>query len=118
MGHTLGELAALLGGELKGPADLKIEGIAAIESATPRDITFITQRRYARLAGQSRAAAFIVSPEHADLGRPLIVVDHPYLAYARVAACFAPPSAAGPASATWLTWARKWRWAGRSPLLP
>jgi UDP-3-O-[3-hydroxymyristoyl] glucosamine N-acyltransferase len=91
MGHTLGELAALLGGELKGPADLEIEGIAAIESATPRDITFITQRRFARLAGQSRAAAFIVSPEHADLGRPLIVVDHPYLAYARVAACFAPP---------------------------
>ncbi len=57
MGHTLGELAALLGGELKGPADLEIEGIAALESATPRDITFIAQRRYARLAGQSRAAA-------------------------------------------------------------
>ncbi len=91
MGHTLGELAALLGGELKGPADLTIEGIAALESATPRDITFITQRRYAKAAVRSRAAAFIVSPEQADLGRPLIVVPHPYLAYARIAALFAPP---------------------------
>ena len=91
MGYTLGELAALLGGELKGPADLRIESIAALESATDRDITFIAQRRYARLADKSRAAAFIVSPEQAALKRPLIVVPHPYLAYARVAGLFAPP---------------------------
>ncbi len=91
MGYTLGELAALLAGELKGPADLEVEGIAAIDSAGPRDITFITQRRYARLAGQSRAAAFIVAPDFADLERPVIIVPHPYLAYARVAALFAPP---------------------------
>jgi UDP-3-O-[3-hydroxymyristoyl] glucosamine N-acyltransferase len=96
MGYTLGELAARLGGELKGPADLRIEGIAAIESATPRDITFIAQRRFARLAAQSRAAAFIVAPEQADLGRPLIVVPSPYLAYARVAALFAPPRSRWP----------------------
>ncbi len=91
MGHTLGELALLLGGELKGPADLMIEGIAPIEGATPRDITFITQKRYARLARQSQAAAFIVGPDQADLPRPRIIVAHPYLAYAQVAALFAPP---------------------------
>ena len=91
MTHTLGELAALLEGELQGPADLVIEGIAPIDQATPREITFITQRRFARLVDQSRAAAFIVSPEYAGLARPLIIVDHPYLAYARVAALFAPP---------------------------
>jgi UDP-3-O-[3-hydroxymyristoyl] glucosamine N-acyltransferase len=91
MGYTLGELAALLDGELKGPADLRIEGLAAIETATLRDITFIAQRRYARLAEKSRAAAFIVSPEQAHLARPLIVVPNPYLAYARVAAIFSPP---------------------------
>ena len=48
---------------------------------------------------QSRAAAFIVSPEYAGLARPLIIVPHPYLAYARVAALFAPPV---------------WRWPGVS----
>ncbi|MDP1853990.1 MAG: LpxD N-terminal domain-containing protein, partial [Candidatus Omnitrophota bacterium] len=82
MTHTLGELAAFLGGELQGPADLCIEGIAPIDQATPREITFITQRRFARLVDQSRAAAFIVSREYAGLARPLIIVPHPYLAYA------------------------------------
>jgi UDP-3-O-[3-hydroxymyristoyl] glucosamine N-acyltransferase len=91
MTHTLGELAAFLEGELQGPADLIIEGIAPIDQATPREITFITQKRFTRLADQSRAAAFIVAREHAGLARPLIIVAHPYLAYARVAALFAPP---------------------------
>jgi UDP-3-O-[3-hydroxymyristoyl] glucosamine N-acyltransferase len=91
MKHSLGELARFLGGELKGPADLMIEGLAAIDRATPRDITFIAQRRFARLAGASQAAAFIVAPDQAHLDRPLIVVPHPYLAYARIAALFAPP---------------------------
>jgi len=89
--RTLGELADLLGGTLQGPADLVIQGIAAIDRATPRDITFITQKRFARLAAQSQAAAFIVGPDQAHLPRPLIIVDHPYLAYAQVAALFAPP---------------------------
>ena len=38
MTRTLGELAAFLGGELQGPADLSIEGIAALDQATPREI--------------------------------------------------------------------------------
>jgi len=90
MKRTLGELAALLQGEVKGPPDLVIEGIAAIEDAGPREITFITQKRFARLASRSQAGAFIVAPGLADLARPLIIVPNPYLAYARVAALFAP----------------------------
>jgi UDP-3-O-[3-hydroxymyristoyl] glucosamine N-acyltransferase len=90
MPHTLGELAALVGGELRGPADLVISGIAAVDQATSRDITFITAKRYARLAETSQAAAFIVAPEFADLPCPVIVVPHPYLAYAQVAALFTP----------------------------
>jgi UDP-3-O-[3-hydroxymyristoyl] glucosamine N-acyltransferase len=99
--HTLGELAALLGGRLQGPADLVIQGIAALDCATPRDITFISEKRYARLAAQSQAAAFIVGQDQAHLPRPLIIVAHPYLAYAQAAALFAPP---------------RHRWPGVSPL--
>jgi UDP-3-O-[3-hydroxymyristoyl] glucosamine N-acyltransferase len=96
MKYTLGELAALLQGELQGPADLVLEGLAAVDRATPREITFIAEKRYARLAGASQAGAFIVAPDLRDLGRPLIIVPHPYLAYARVAALFAPPPRAWP----------------------
>jgi UDP-3-O-[3-hydroxymyristoyl] glucosamine N-acyltransferase len=91
MSLTLKELAALLAGELKGPPDLEIHGIAPIDRATPRDITFIAHRRYAALAETSQAAAFIVSPQWGHLSRPLIVVPHPQLAYAEAAALFAPP---------------------------
>ncbi len=90
MGKTLGELAALLGGELRGPADLVIRGLAPVEQATPEDITFIAHPRFARLGETTRAGAIIVSPQWADFHKPLIVVDHPYVAYARVAALFAP----------------------------
>ncbi len=99
MAYTLGELAALLGGELQGPPDLVIRGIAPVDRAGPQEITFIAQKRYLRLAEQSQAAAFIVAREWGNLPRPLIVVPHPYLAYARVAALFAPPP---------------WRWPGVS----
>ncbi|MEJ2671966.1 MAG: UDP-3-O-(3-hydroxymyristoyl)glucosamine N-acyltransferase [Deltaproteobacteria bacterium] len=96
MTRTLGELAVFLEGELKGPADLAIEGIAPLDQATGREISFIAQRRFAPLAADSRAAALIVSREYAQLSRPLIIVPHPYLAYARVAALFAPPTARWP----------------------
>jgi UDP-3-O-[3-hydroxymyristoyl] glucosamine N-acyltransferase len=91
MAKTLGELAALLGGELRGPPDLVIRGLAPVDQATPEDITFIAHPRLARLGETSRAGAVIVSPQWAALDKPLIVVEHPYLAYARVAALFARP---------------------------
>ena len=58
---TLGELADLLGGELRGPPDLVIRGLAPVDQATPEDITFIAQARFARLGETSRAGAVIVS---------------------------------------------------------
>jgi UDP-3-O-[3-hydroxymyristoyl] glucosamine N-acyltransferase len=91
MGKTLGELAAYLRGELRGPADLVIRGLAPVDQASPEDLTFIAHPRFARLGETTRAAAVIVSPKWATLNKPLIVVDHPYLAYARVAGLFAPP---------------------------
>jgi len=101
MEKTLGELAALVGGELRGPADLVIRGLAPVDQATGEDITFIAHPRFARLGETSQAAAVIVSPQWANLDKPLIVVDHPYLAYARVAALFDRPRP---------------RWSGVSPL--
>ena len=91
MGKTLGELAAFLGGELRGPADLVVRGLAPLDQATPEDLSFIAHSRFARLGATSRAGALIVAPPWAALDKPLIVVEHPYLAYARVAALFARP---------------------------
>ena len=90
MERTLGELAAFLGGELRGPPDLLIRGINSLARATPEEIAFVAHKRYLGQAEQSQAAAFIVAPAWANLSRPLIVFSNPYLAYARVATLFAP----------------------------
>jgi UDP-3-O-[3-hydroxymyristoyl] glucosamine N-acyltransferase len=91
MGKTLGELAAFLGGELRGPADLVVRGLAPLDQATPADLSFIAHRRFARLGATTRAGALIVAPSWAALDKPLIVVEHPYLAYAKAASLFARP---------------------------
>lgn len=100
-GRTLRELAELVEGDCLGPPDLVITGIAAIDQAGPRDITFVARGKYARLIAASQAGAFIVGPELRDLDRPRIVTADPYLAYARIATAFAPAP---------------WRWPGISSL--
>ncbi|MGQ9920324.1 MAG: UDP-3-O-(3-hydroxymyristoyl)glucosamine N-acyltransferase [Desulfobacca sp.] len=88
---TLQELAQLVGGVCQGPADLPIRGLAAIHEAGPEEITFVARPRYAKLIATSRAGAFIVSPDLQETPRPLIITANPYLAYAKIAAVFAPP---------------------------
>lgn len=98
---SLKELAELVGGECLGPPDLALKNIAAIDQAGPEEITFVARGKYAKLIATSRAGAFIVGPELRDLERPRIVTADPYLAYAKIAAVFAPPP---------------WRWPGISNL--
>lgn len=91
MEKTLKELAQLVGGTCQGPEDLIIRGLAAIQQAGPDEITFVARPKFAAQIGASRAGAFIVSPELAQVPRPLIITADPYLAYAKIATVFAPP---------------------------
>ncbi len=95
-GRTLQELADLVGGVCRGPQDLLIRGVAAIQEAGPEEITFVARPDYAKFLATSRAGAFIVSPKLQETPRPLIVTPDPYLAYAKIAAVFAPPLARWP----------------------
>jgi UDP-3-O-[3-hydroxymyristoyl] glucosamine N-acyltransferase len=88
---TLKELAHLVGGTCQGPEDLKILGLAAIHQAGPDEITFVARPKFAKQIDASQAGAFIVSPELAQVDRPLLITSDPYLAYARIATVFAPP---------------------------
>jgi UDP-3-O-[3-hydroxymyristoyl] glucosamine N-acyltransferase len=88
---TLKELAQLVGGICRGPEDLQIRGLAAIDQAGPDQITFVTRAKFARQIETSRAGAFIVSPELDQVPRPLLITANPYLAYAKIAGFFAPP---------------------------
>ena len=83
----LGELVEALGGELIGPADLPLQGLASLASAQAHHIGFVAGVKHADALRASRAGALIVPPELAELAAPqaaLIVTPNPYLYYARL----------------------------------
>ncbi len=83
----LGDIVRDLGGQLHGDPDLSIQGLAPLESASPSDLSFLSNPRYQSQLAASRAACVIVGPamREAALARgPAIVADDPYLYFARL----------------------------------
>lgn len=82
---TLGELARAVGGELHGPSDLEITGVASLEGGGDGDLAPLDSDPFLRAAETSGASAFLVSrkvsrrPE-----RPHILADHALAALNRV----------------------------------
>lgn len=58
---TSGELAALLGAELHGPDDIRLSGLASLESAGADDLSFVRDSRFAARLVESKAGAVLVS---------------------------------------------------------
>jgi UDP-3-O-[3-hydroxymyristoyl] glucosamine N-acyltransferase len=84
---SLGELNALLGGELIGNAAVTVSRIASLVHAGPDAISFLSQARFQAQLQASRAACVIVAPAMRDVAvarGATIVCDDPYLAYARL----------------------------------
>ncbi|HUT59678.1 MAG TPA: UDP-3-O-(3-hydroxymyristoyl)glucosamine N-acyltransferase [Phycisphaerae bacterium] len=72
---TVRTVAEWVGGKVEGDGSLALEGIAPVESAGPKDLTFAADdKRVARLA-ESKAAAAIVGREPASASMTLIRVD-------------------------------------------
>jgi UDP-3-O-[3-hydroxymyristoyl] glucosamine N-acyltransferase len=103
----LGELAGLLGGELRGDPELRIHRLAPLDSADAQSIAFLSNPRYQAQLGQTQAGCVIVSTALADAaaarGAALVCAD-PYHAFARLTQWWAartrrPPVAGVHASA-------------------
>ena len=88
---SLGELAALTGGEVYGDAEVLIHGVAPLDRAGPGEISFLSNPKYRGQLEQTAAAAVIVHPSLAGtIDRPLLLIKNPYLAFARVLGHFHP----------------------------
>ena len=97
MSYRLGELAERLGAGLRGDPDVVIERVAALYAAGPRDVTFLSNRCYRPYLKETRAGAVILAPRFAgDCPVPALVLDNPYLGYARAAALLSPPPETAP----------------------
>lgn len=83
----LGTIVDALGGTLFGDRDTPIVGISTLISATPGELSFLSNPRYRQDLPASKAACVIVNPqmkEPAQARGACIVVENPYLYYARV----------------------------------
>lgn len=91
----LRDLAAELGGRVVGNDDLVITGVATLDEAGASQISFYTNRRYKKAFLATRAGAVIVSERDAEgevpEGVSLLVIDEPYLAFAKVSTRFHRP---------------------------
>jgi UDP-3-O-[3-hydroxymyristoyl] glucosamine N-acyltransferase len=80
------EIVALVGGRYDGPAELALHGIAPLAEATPEQLSFLANPKYAAQVPTTRAGAVLVADDFDGTDTRLIRVKNPYLAMATVAA--------------------------------
>lgn len=80
---TADAIAHAVGGRLVGDGDVRVTGIAPLDRATDRDLTYLAGSRHAPALASSRAAVVLLSAEHADapsMVRARVVVADPQAA--------------------------------------
>jgi len=98
MKRSLQEVAVAVGARLIGDVTIEVSGVASLESASGTELVFVEDEKHLPAALQSRAGAIIAGEFAAssDSQRPLLVSDHPKLAFARAAKFLADASDAKP----------------------
>jgi len=94
--RTLSELAGLLGAVVVGDGSIEIHGVTGIQEAGPGDLTFLANPKYEKYLAETSASAVIVSPDYRarceELGKPALVVENPYSAFASAVTTYLEPS--------------------------
>lgn len=91
MPTTLGELARLVGGDLRGDANIPLTGAATTDVARSGEVTLADHPDRARGLTASVASAVIASPNIDCGGKPSIVVADVHAAFATAVRHFHPP---------------------------
>jgi len=79
---TLGELAGKLGSELDGDPQVKVSGVAPLDTAGADQVSFLANPRYVPLLETTSAAGVIVPRATSAPGLNLIRMDDPYFGFA------------------------------------
>jgi UDP-3-O-[3-hydroxymyristoyl] glucosamine N-acyltransferase len=90
---TAAAIARALGGQVIGDDAAVVYGVAPLERATERDLTFLATSRHAPALAQSQAAVLLVSPELAETPgrvRARVIVADPQGAIVTLLPRFAP----------------------------
>jgi UDP-3-O-[3-hydroxymyristoyl] glucosamine N-acyltransferase len=87
----LSELASALGCSLAGDGSLEITGVAGMEQATPHELTFLANPKYALRVKHTQAGAILVAAPIQGLASAQLISANPYLDFARALALFYQP---------------------------
>ena len=92
----LSELAKLLGCQLEGAGHVDVRRVTGLEDAQPGDVSFLSNRKYAKHVATTRASALIADASVTAAPCPIIRSAHPYLTFAQAIALLSPPALPGP----------------------
>ena len=87
----LSAIAEALGCPLEGNGNLEITGVAGMEQASPSQLTFLANPKYAHKVKATRAGAILVSQRIDGLAAAQLISSNPYLHHARALALFYQP---------------------------
>jgi len=87
MKRSLQDIASQIEARLRGNHDAEIDGVSSLQSASPSHLVFVEDEKHFAAAVKSGAGAIIAGEFAASLecDKPLLISDHPKLAFARVA---------------------------------
>jgi len=87
----LGDIATALGCELVGDAKIDIRGVAGMEHASPGELTFLANPKYAHKVKDTRASAILTAEAMRNVPIASLVSTNPYLDFARALELFYKP---------------------------
>jgi UDP-3-O-[3-hydroxymyristoyl] glucosamine N-acyltransferase len=96
---TAGDIAALVGGELRGDDSVVVSGVAPLDRASADDLSFVSAARYTPLFRDTKAGIVLVTSDLAEApsdARSRIIVDKPHDALVGLLPKFYPASARRP----------------------
>lgn len=88
----LSDIATAIGARLENAApDTEISGVSGIERATPGQLTFLHNPKYAAAAKTTHASAVIVDEKFPAISTGMLRTSNPHLAWAKAVALFYQP---------------------------
>lgn len=87
--YSLQEIADHLGAELRGDPTCRVQRLNTLEQAGEGELSFLASKAYERFLSDTHASAVLLEPRFAaDFAGNALVIDNPYVAYARISAWF------------------------------
>ena len=87
MEFSISQIAAMLGGEVKGDGNEKIKMLAKIQDAKKGQIAFLSNPKYEQFIYSTQATAVIVKKDFVarkEIAATLVLVDDPYISFTRL----------------------------------